>query len=67
MNSSAMILPASEEHRLAVLFSYDIMDTLDEQAYDDLTRLAAYICDTPFFRYFVTGQSTTVVQITLWA
>lgn len=48
MNSSAMILPASEQHRLAVLFSYDIMDTLDEQAYDDLTRLAAYICDTPF-------------------
>ncbi|PXF31609.1 hypothetical protein WH50_08855 [Pokkaliibacter plantistimulans] len=47
MNSSAMILPASETHRLEVLYSYGVLDTLDEQAYDDLTRLAAYICHTP--------------------
>ena len=39
-------LPANEEARLQSLASYDILDTLPEQAYDDILRLAAIICGT---------------------
>jgi diguanylate cyclase (GGDEF)-like protein len=37
----------SEEHRQAILESYGILDTSDESAYDDLTKLAAFLCETP--------------------
>jgi len=40
-------LPANEAERLSALAEYAILDTFPEQAYDDLTRLAAYICQTP--------------------
>jgi diguanylate cyclase (GGDEF)-like protein len=40
-------LPESETQRLAALRSYDILDTLPEQAYDDITLLAAQVCGTP--------------------
>ena len=40
-------IPANEEHRLARLLEYDILDTLPEQAYDDIALLAARICRTP--------------------
>lgn len=36
-----------EEDRLRVLNQLNILDTLEEQAYDDLTLLAAQLCDTP--------------------
>lgn len=36
-----------EEARLAVLASYCILDTLPDKAFDDITELAALICDTP--------------------
>ena len=39
-------IPPDEEARLENLASYDILDTLPEQAYDDLVRLAAFICGT---------------------
>lgn len=39
--------PKDEAARLAALREYDILDTLPEQAYDDITYLAAQICDTP--------------------
>ncbi|MDB5294088.1 MAG: multi-sensor hybrid histidine kinase, partial [Phycisphaerales bacterium] len=39
--------PADEAARLAALRAYDILDTPDEAAFDDLTRLAARICGTP--------------------
>lgn len=36
-----------EKERLALLNSYSILDTLAEQDYDNLTKLAAEICQTP--------------------
>ncbi|GAB3702497.1 hypothetical protein GCM10027592_31980 [Spirosoma flavus] len=36
-----------ESNRLVALRSYDILDSLPEQDYDDLTMLASEICQTP--------------------
>jgi PAS domain S-box-containing protein len=40
-------LPSNETDRLKSLRQYNILDSLPEQAFDDLTRLAAQICQTP--------------------
>ncbi len=40
-------IPDNEAARLAALREYRILDTEAEQAYDDITALAAYLCDTP--------------------
>ena len=40
-------LPDNEVERLAALRRYDVLDTADEQEYDDLTTMAAAICDVP--------------------
>ena len=40
-------LPSNESARLEALSQYKILDTAPEQAFDDLTRLAAQICETP--------------------
>ncbi|HCF26200.1 MAG TPA: hypothetical protein DEV81_03015, partial [Cyanobacteria bacterium UBA11049] len=40
-------LPENEALRLNALYQYEILDTLPEAAFDDLTRLAARICGTP--------------------
>jgi diguanylate cyclase (GGDEF)-like protein/PAS domain S-box-containing protein len=40
-------LHPDEAGRLEALNSYKILDTLPEQAFDDLAALAAYICGTP--------------------
>ncbi|HEV2692667.1 MAG TPA: PAS domain S-box protein [Verrucomicrobiae bacterium] len=40
-------LPPDEAQRLETLREYDVLDTLSEQSFDDLTRLAAHICGTP--------------------
>ncbi|WP_159469954.1 PAS domain-containing protein [Dyadobacter sp. 3J3] len=40
-------LPFEEIKRLNALKSYDILDTLPEQDYDNITQLAAEICQTP--------------------
>lgn len=39
--------PKNEADRLAELSSFDVLDTLPEQAYDDITLLASQICGTP--------------------
>ena len=40
-------LPDNEAHRLAILRDYNVLDSLPEQAFDDLVLLAAQICQTP--------------------
>lgn len=39
--------PANESKRLSTLRLYDVLDTPRERAFDDITKLAAYICDVP--------------------
>jgi GAF domain-containing protein len=41
------LLPDDEAERLKVLAECAILDTPPEQAYDDLTQLAAYVCGAP--------------------
>ena len=40
-------LPTNETQRLQELAQYHILDTLEEQAYDDITFLASQICGVP--------------------
>ena len=43
----AAAIPADEIQRIAALERYDILDTLPETEYDDLTLLASQICQAP--------------------
>lgn len=40
-------IPTQEVERLEALRAYNILDTPSEQRYDDITALAAFICDVP--------------------
>src|SRR6266849_4922028 len=40
-------VPQNEKQRLKVLWQYDVLDTVPEEIFDDLTELAAQICDAP--------------------
>ena len=40
-------LPDNESQRLAALAEYDILDSLPETAYDDITHLASELCGAP--------------------
>ncbi len=40
-------IPDNERARLETLRQYEILDTDPEESFNDLTRLAAYICNTP--------------------
>ena len=40
-------IPDNEAARLETLRQYEILDTDSEESFNDLTRLAAYICNTP--------------------
>jgi two-component system cell cycle sensor histidine kinase/response regulator CckA len=44
-----MTAPAknNEARRLKVLWQYDVLDTVPEEVFDDLTELAARICEAP--------------------
>ena len=43
---SALVQP-NEKQRLKVLWQYDVLDTMPEEVFDDLTELAARICEAP--------------------
>ena len=40
-------VPANEKQRLKVLWEYQVLDTIPEEVFDDLTELAARICEAP--------------------
>ncbi len=40
-------LPNDENERLQALINYEVLDTVPEQDFDDLTSIAAHICGTP--------------------
>jgi two-component system cell cycle sensor histidine kinase/response regulator CckA len=39
--------PSLEKKRLKVLWQYEVLDTVPEEIFDDLTELAARICEAP--------------------
>lgn len=41
------LIPENEKFRLQELHNFSILDTLPEKEYDDITRLASQICETP--------------------
>lgn len=43
-------VPADEQQRLQDLYAYEILDSDPEEAFDDIVRLAATICGTPWAR-----------------
>jgi len=47
MNIQTYPIPENETSRLKALGEYKVMDTLPEQAYDNFTKLASIICNTP--------------------
>lgn len=40
-------IPRNEKKRLKVLWEYQVLDTIPEEVFDDLTELAARICEAP--------------------
>src|SRR5215468_6894911 len=43
-----MVAPIrNDKQRLKVLWQYDVLDTVPEEVFDDLTELAARICEAP--------------------
>ena len=45
--ASVVPMPAPDRDRVAALQRYAILDTEPEQAFDDLTLLASFVCKTP--------------------
>jgi GAF domain-containing protein len=40
-------VPGAEKKRLKVLWQYEVLDSVPEEVFDDLTELAARICEAP--------------------
>jgi GAF domain-containing protein len=40
-------VPRNEPKRLKVLWDYEVLDTVPEEIFDDLTELAALVCEAP--------------------
>ncbi len=49
--------PDNEAQRLAALQDYHILDTAAEQAYDDITTLAGYLCNVPIAMISLVDES----------
>ena len=47
MKTMTAPIPPSEKKRLNVLWQYEVLDTVPEELFDDLTELAAQICEAP--------------------
>jgi GAF domain-containing protein len=47
MKTMTAPIPPSEQKRLKVLWQYEVLDTVPEEVFDDLTELAARICEAP--------------------
>jgi two-component system, NtrC family, sensor kinase len=47
MNSITAPIPKNEVTRLKVLWQYEVLDTVPEEVFDELTELAARICEAP--------------------
>ena len=50
-------IPDNEAERLEALREYRILDTAAEQAYDDITALAAYVCQVPIATISLVDES----------
>src|SRR5205085_4956040 len=46
-SAAGPLVPANEPARLDALRRYDVLDTLPEAVFDDLTKMAAHICGMP--------------------
>ena len=47
MNTMTAPVPENEKKRLKVLWQYEVLDTVPEEVFDELTELAARICEAP--------------------
>lgn len=54
--------PHNESERLKVLESYKILDTLPEQSYQKLAKLASYICDLPISMITFMAKDTQFIK-----
>ncbi len=58
--------PVDEEQRLAAVRSYNMLDTLPEKDFDNITALTASICDVPISLVTLLDADQKFFKITLW-